>query len=114
MLAATKDPQLERLVASIRKAADGALPQRLDGPAVVQPYVMGERPWLSGCVASAIRRLSAQLPAGRVLTGTDIFVDIAKHGTGKSVQLLREHKIGPTEIDRFVRENGLDVVATRR
>lgn len=113
LLATTKDPQFDRLVASIRKTADGALPQKIDGPPVVEPYLLEERPWLSGCVSSAIRRLSKDLPSGRALTGTDIFVDIAKHGSGDSVRLLREHKIGPDEIDRFVRDNGLDVVVTQ-
>jgi hypothetical protein len=109
-----RDKQLDRLITSIRNVSNEALPQRIDGLTLAEPYLLQERPWLSGCVSSAIRRLSQQLPPGRELTGVDIFVDIAKHGTGDSVRLLRKHKIGPEEIKSLIRQNNLDVVVTRK
>lgn len=89
-----------------------ALPAPTSGPVTEQPYIIRERPWLSHCVASSIRRLSQHLPEGRTLSAADIFADIAKNGTGESVRLLRENKIGPAEIDRILRKKNIDVVAT--
>jgi hypothetical protein len=99
--------QLEPIVASLPRKA---LPPPTRGPVVEEPYIIGERPWLSHCVASSIRRLSRRLPAGRELTAADIFADIAKNGTGESVRLLREHKIGPKEIDRILKRKNIQVV----
>jgi len=100
--------QLSPIVSEIPKAA---LPQAVQGPVVEQPYVVEERPWLSHCVASSVRRLRKALPAGRDLTAADVFADIAKNGSGESVELLRKHQIGPKEIDQILMRNGLRVVA---
>jgi hypothetical protein len=89
-----------------------ALPAPTSGSVTEQPYIVLERPWLSHCVASSIRRLSQHLPAGRALSAADIFADIAKNGSGESVRLLRENKVGPAEIDRILRNKNIDVVAT--
>lgn len=89
-----------------------ALPEAVQGPVVERPYIVEERPWLSHCVASSVRRLRRALPEGRHLTAADVFADIAKNGSGESVAKLREHKIGPREIDRILLEKGIDVVKT--
>jgi hypothetical protein len=87
-----------------------ALPEPTSGPIIDEPYIIQERPWLSHCVASSIERLSKQLPSGRTLTAADIFADIAKNGTGRSVALLRQHKIGPAEIDEILRKKHIEVL----
>jgi hypothetical protein len=79
---------------------------------VEEQYIAQERPWLSGCVAASLTRLGPQLPVGRDLTAADVFADIAKHGTGESVRRLREHDIGPEEIDRILKEKHVQVVGT--
>jgi len=88
-----------------------ALPEPTSGPVFDEPYVVRERPWLSGCVAASVRRLGKTLPAERMLTATDVFADIAKHGTGSSVALLRKHNVGPDEIDSILRRRNVQVVA---
>ncbi len=102
--------QLAPIVSEIPKAA---LPKPVQGSVIEQPYIVEERPWLSHCVASSIRRLGKALPSGRPLTAADIFADIAKNGTGQSVALLRKHKIGPKQIDNILKKKGIDVVRTR-
>lgn len=89
-----------------------ALPEAVRGPVTDRHYISEERPWLSHCISSSIHRLREQLPSGRKLTAADIFADIAKHGTGQSVRLLREHKIGPAEIDAILLRKQIDVIGT--
>jgi len=65
-----------------------ALPAPTGGAVTEQPYILLERPWLSHCVTSSIRRLSHDLPVKRTLSAVDIFADIARNGSGESVRLL--------------------------
>jgi hypothetical protein len=90
-----------------------ALPLPTPGSVATEPYVAEERPWLSHCVNSAIRRLGAALPADRKLTAADIFAEIALNGSGESVRLLREHQVTPEVIERILATEHLDLVATR-
>jgi hypothetical protein len=102
-------PQLNQIVEEIPQEA---LPPATSGYVNDEPYIIHERPWLSGCVSSSIRRLSKTLPADRKLTSADIFADIAKNGSGTSVRLLREHNIGPGDIDQILRQKNIQVVRT--
>lgn len=94
----------------LEEITPAALPEPTGGPVTAEPYILEELPWLSPCVASSIKRLSKHLPPGRVLTAEDVFADIAKHGTGASVALLRKHNIGPAEIDQIVRQKNIQVL----
>jgi hypothetical protein len=98
---------LEQVVDEIPQQA---LPSPTSGEVLEEPYILQERPWLSHCVASSIRRLSEQLSEGQPLTAADIFADIAKNGTGQSVRLLRQHNVDPEEIDRILRDKNIQVV----
>lgn len=93
----------------IQDIPSDALPQPTQGVLIDKPYIVEEQPWLSNCVASSIKRLGQRAGQTGTITATDIFVDIAKHGTGKSVKLLREHGIGPTQIDTIIRKHKLKV-----
>lgn len=104
-----ESPALQQVLTEIPSEA---LPDPTAGPVSDEPYVIKERPWLSGCVASSVRRLGKSLPPGRSLTATDIFADIAKNGTGASVALLRKHNVGPSEIDTILRNRNIDFVGT--
>lgn len=99
--------QLEPIVEDIPKEA---LPKPTSGNVIEVPYIIKERPWLSHCVASSIQRLGTQLQPGKFVTTADIFTDIAKNGTGSSVSLLRQHNIGPQEIDKILAENKIQVL----
>lgn len=110
LFAALLRVQTEPLKLVVEEIPEKALPKPIDGPVTDEPYIIAENPWLSPCVASSIERLGTQLPEGRSLTSVDIFADIAKHGHGDSVQLLREHNIGPREIDRILERKNINVV----
>jgi hypothetical protein len=98
---------VQRIVEDI---PSGALPEPTSGPIADDPYIMQERPWLSHCVASSMLRLGKHLPPDRILTAADVFTDIAKHGTGRSVSLLRQHNIGPAEIDQILKNKNIEVL----
>lgn len=100
-------PALQEVVKDIPSAA---LPEPTQGPIADESYIVQERPWLSGCVAASIRRLSKALPPGRELSATDVFADIAKNGTGSSVALLRKHNVGPSEVDSILRRKQIKVL----
>lgn len=102
----------DRLTDVTREIPREALPPATSGVVADQPYIVQERPWLSHCVEASIRRLMTQLPAGRTLSAVDVFADIAKNGTGESVRLLRQHNIGPGEIDAILRWKQIDVVGS--
>lgn len=88
-----------------------ALPSPTDGPLFDADYIARELPWLSHCVASSVGRLSKDLSPGERLSAVDIFADIAHKGTGSSVAQLRNHKIGPDEIETILRRNGMELVS---
>ncbi|MCX7110628.1 MAG: DUF4062 domain-containing protein [Proteobacteria bacterium] len=100
-------PAIQAIVSGIPSAA---LPEPTAGPVNDTDYIVTERPWLSSCVESSVRRLSKALPSGDLLSGADVFADIAKNGHGTSVALLRKHNVGPSEIDRILKEKGVRVV----
>lgn len=99
-----EDPSLQGIVSEIRPSA---LPEATKGPVSERTYILEERPWLSGCVASSIRRLERSAPEGYRITPTDVFADIAKNGTGPSVALLRKHNIRPSDIDALLRKRNI-------
>lgn len=94
----------------VQEIPELALPKPTAGAVVEEPYILQERPWLSGCVAASLRRMKDKMPAGHMLNAADIFADIAKHGSGESVRLLRKHNVGPAEIDQILRQKNMRVV----
>jgi len=102
-------PSIQPIISEIPSKA---LPGATVGPVRDTAYILAERPWLSHCVAASLHRLGKALPAGRKLNAADIFADIARNGTGGSVARLREHNIGPAEIERILARKGIQVVET--
>jgi Domain of unknown function (DUF4062) len=89
-----------------------ALPRPTAGSVNAEPFIADERPWLSHCVASSIKRLAKNTPSNYTLTAADIFADIAKNGTGESVRLLRQNNIQPEDIDRIIKERQIPIFGT--
>jgi hypothetical protein len=65
---------------------------------------------LSSCVSTSIRNIAPYASSDRLITAEDVFVDIAKHGTGASVKRLRDYNVTPEHIDYLVREKGWNVI----
>jgi hypothetical protein len=69
---------------------------------VVHNKILEEKPALSNCVENALAQLGRNANPKRKLTLPDVFVDVAKFGTGSSVARLRAHGVTPEVIDRLV------------
>ncbi len=100
-------PELKAIMQHI---PTGALPEPIEGKIVSEPYIVNEKPWLSHCIASSIKRLGKALPEDQQLTALDVFTDIAKNGSGESVRLLRKHNINPENIEAFLQKEKLQVL----
>lgn len=100
-------PELQAVMRHIPKEA---LPEPMEGKLVDEPYIAGEKPWLSHCISASIKRLNKALPEGQQLTALDVFIDIARNGTGESVALLRKHNIDPEQIERILQIENLHVL----
>jgi hypothetical protein len=105
-----EDPSLQRLLATIPSEA---LPEPAAADVPITRAVVEEAPLLSDCVADSLSQFQSQAPLPRKITPADVFVDIAKHGHGESVRRLREHGIGPREIEEKVRGAGVSVIRPR-
>lgn len=109
-LTRTQDPALRKLLGTIPETA---LPEPVPPDVPVTRAVLEEAPQLSSCVAESLGHFQQQESLPRKITPADVFVDIAKHGRGSSVRKLREHGIGPAEIDAQVNRLGLSVIDPR-
>lgn len=56
---------------------------------------------LSECVRRSVGGLCAHAPPGVKVTFHDLFFDLARFGTGRSVQRLRDHGVGLAELRGF-------------
>lgn len=65
---------------------------------------------LSPCVTQAVSKLAPKVDRASVLSSEDIFVDIARHGTGKSTRRLRTHGVGSSDVQRLVSQLGWSVL----
>lgn len=88
----------------------GSLPTPLDESIEAKHPPLKAQPNLSSCVADSIAHLSMARPPDRRVGPLDMFVDVARHGTGPSVRQLRVHGIGRSEIDDLVRRRGWQVI----
>lgn len=88
----------------------GALPEATVETSVTENTLFEDKPALSGCVKDSV---SSYLKAGelkRELTPVDMFIDIGKHGKGKSVARLREHGVDVKMLEDVASRLGFDLV----
>jgi hypothetical protein len=107
LFAALRNVESPELQAVFKELPTDAMPKFFDGPVTAQPYILEEKPWLSHCVASSIKRLGERVGGAGRISATDIFVDIAKRGTGSSVTRLRKHGVDSVRIDRILQTHGI-------
>jgi hypothetical protein len=95
------------LAALLDLLPEGALPgpTAADAPGEGRPT---EGALLSPCVEGALLRLSRDAAPGHKLSAAEVFVEVAKRGTGASVARLRERGVTAEEIDRLARQAGPD------
>jgi hypothetical protein len=109
-LARIHDDTLQQLLKAL---PEEALPEPVDDSVTYDRQVLQEETLLSDCVAESLENFNRVKDSARKVTPTDLFVDISKHGHGPSVSQLREHGVGPAEIEDEIRRLGLDNIIRR-
>lgn len=111
-----------KLFSALRRIGADPLPDmlsRLPPGAVAEPPAedlspsyssLGSINSLSHCVTRSISELAPKVDRASVLSSEDVFVDIARHGTGKSTRRLRTHGVGSSDIQRLVGQLGWSVL----
>jgi hypothetical protein len=95
--------QLAQLLDRLPQAA---LPEAISEDVPRESSILQEEPQLSTCVENALAKLGKKADGHHKLSTAEVFVEVAKHGTGSSVAQLREQGITPEKIDRLVEELG--------
>jgi hypothetical protein len=98
--------QLAQFLDRLPKAA---LPDPVSEAVPREGSILEEEPQLSTCVENALSHLGKRAGPQHKLSTAEVFVDVAKHGTGPSVAYLREQGINPETIDRLVEELGWEI-----
>lgn len=89
---------------------EGALPVPVDADIdLAHSPVVDDAP-LSSCVDNSLRHLNKAVGSKQALTLEDVFVDVARYGTGSSVARLRTHGVDSAKIDQIVQQLGWNVV----
>jgi hypothetical protein len=99
----------EQLKQLLDRLPPEALPEPVGADVPRQSRLLEEEPLLSSCVEGALTRLGKKADPRHPLSAKEVFVDVAKHGTGASVAQLRQHGVSAEEIDRLVGELGWEV-----
>ena len=86
-----------------------ALPNPVAQDVTADPNALSDIRLFSGCVQDSLSHLTPQAGPDDKLTAKDLFVDIARHGTGESVRRLRTYGIDSNRIDEIVRQLGWSV-----
>jgi hypothetical protein len=86
-----------------------ALPKPLDQHISIEPRILHDNPQFSACIADSLNHIGQKATLRDTLSSTELFVDIAKYGTGNSVTQLRQHGINPEKIDTLIRQFGWSI-----
>lgn len=106
-LASVNNEALRRLIRALPREA---FPDPEDDMYVTnEPRLLHDHVVVSETIAESLRGFGRRVDPNRKITPTDIFVDISKHGDGPSVSLLRQHGVGPAEIDEKIASLGIKV-----
>ena len=93
---------------------EDALPPPISEEVIGQvPILTYDRPF-SGCIKESLTELGAAVKGEQLISASDLFVDVAKHGRGSSVARLREHGVDATRIDELVVKHQVPIAVHRR
>jgi hypothetical protein len=90
----------------IRQVAPEALPEPIDANIEPNRRLLRKPFPISSCIEDSLENLAPKVTSQRRLASEDLFVDIARHGTGPSVHRLRTHGIDRESIHRIVHQLG--------
>jgi len=83
-----------------------ALPEPLPEVVPVDAGALAGIESFSSCVQDSLEHLVPRSSQKRRLAAEDVFVDIARHGTGDSVRRLRTHGVDASRVNEIVRQLG--------
>ncbi|HCR72286.1 MAG TPA: hypothetical protein DIW23_12635, partial [Anaerolineae bacterium] len=86
------------------------LPEPTNNNIKVDKNILEGNPVLSSCVEDSITALSRKSDSQNKISATDMFVDIAKYGTGKSVTRLRTNGVTPEKVDEIINQLGWQLI----
>lgn len=92
------------------KLPQGALPESNPAEDPVRLDSLASLESFSPCIASAFSNLASEATADKRLSSEDIYIDIARHGTGKSTRLLRSHDVSKSDVEDIVGQLGWHLV----
>jgi hypothetical protein len=92
---------------------EGALPDALPQNLAADAHAIDRMTSFSACVQSTLDHLTPRSSPKRKVSVEDVFVDIASHGHGSSVRRLREHGVGPRQVNDIVRKLGWSILKRR-
>ncbi len=99
----------EQLPQFLDQLPEGSLPEAIGAEVPHESSILREDPQLSTCVENALLHLGKKADPEHQLSVAEVFLDVAKHGSGASVAQLREHGITPQKLDQVAREVGWEV-----
>ena len=91
----------------------GTLPEALPQSLAIDAGALGDIDSFSSCVQDSLEHLTARSGPHRKLSAADVFVDIAKHGSGNSVHRLRTHGVDVSRVNEIVRQLGWRIMERR-
>jgi len=100
----------EPLSELMQQIPEAALPKPVGENVQIERHILADEPHLSACIEDSLTHLSERASAYNRVSTTDMFVDIAKHGTGRSVARLRENGVSPQRVDEIVHGLGWVVI----
>lgn len=109
LFAALKRLHSDRMDELLAQIPGDAIPDTMPAEIVADKDDIAHLDLVSSCVQHSLGHFATT--AEPSLSGEEIFVDIARHGTGASVQRLRTHGIDETKINEIVRQLGWRVTA---
>lgn len=92
---------------------DGALPDSIPSDVPMRLEALANLESFSPCIDSAMFHLTPEVSEDAPLSSEDVYIDIARHGTGKSTRLLRRHGVSRADVEHIVGQLGWHLVERR-
>ncbi len=107
LFAALKRLHTDRIDEVLALIPVDAMPDTIPADITADREALAQMDLVSSCVRSSLGHFDSVAIGS--LSGEDIFVDIARHGSGDSVQKLRTHGVNEKRIDEIVVQLGWNV-----
>jgi CHAT domain-containing protein len=101
---------LSQLIRSVQQISHDALPKPIELSTKANKELLREPFPVSSCIQRSVHKLVPKTTPQRKLAGEDVFVDIARYGTGRSVRRLRTHGVSRESIGTMVKEFGWQIL----